>query len=56
MQVLCLDFLVRNDFCTVEHPELWNVEQYLRSIVLLILDRVVAEVKLGKERKKLNVL
>jgi len=50
MKVLGLYFLVGDDLRSVQSPQLWDVVEDLDSIVLLILERVVAAVKLSEER------
>ena len=56
MEVLSLDFLFSLDFLTIEHTQSWDVEQYLGPVVLLVLDWIVAEVKLCEETQLLDVL
>jgi len=50
MKVLGLYFLVGDDLRSVQSPQLWDVVEDLDSIVLLILERVIAAVKLSEER------
>ena len=56
MQILSLDLLLCQDFLTIQHSQLWNMEQQLSSIVLLVLNWIEAEVKICEEAELLNIL
>lgn len=56
MQVLCLDFLLGQDFDPVEAPQLGDVVENLAAVVLFVLDWVEAEVELRQQIQSLNEL
>ena len=56
MQVLCLGFFFSNDIDSIEFAKLWDVIQNLAAIVLFVLNRVEAEVKLCQQAQSLNIL
>ena len=56
MQVLSFGLLLGHDEIAVEEAELWNVIQNLAPVMLLVLDRIEAEVELGQEFESIDIL
>ena len=56
MQVFSLDLLFRHDEITVEEAELWNMIQDLAPVMLLVLDRIEAKIKLGEKFQSIDIL
>ena len=56
MQVLGFDFLLGHDEVAVEQAQLWNVVQDLAPVVLFVLDRIEAEIELGKKFEPIDIL
>ena len=50
------DFTSRHNEIAVEKAQLWNVIQNLASVMLLVLDRIKAEVELSQEFEPIDVL
>jgi hypothetical protein len=55
MQVLCLDLILCCNGYTIQHSELWDVEQDLKSVELSVLNRVATQVKFSEQRQVLNI-
>ena len=56
MQILCLHLLFCQDLLSIQHSQLWNMEQRLSSIVLLVLNWIEAEVEVSEECQLLDEL
>jgi hypothetical protein len=55
MQVLCLDLILCCNGHTIQHSELRDVEQDLKSVELSVLNRVATQVKFSEQRQVLNI-